>query len=140
MARARRGTMSTFKAVMRPGTGTVFVTTPPIASTLSPADRGRAGLLYHFTRLQLPGVRLSEPKFVAHLERSYRIFLPKNPEPVTWAAFLEGLYAVDWAVCIGCLEGQNAAWELLFNARSRSLSVRRVRVPSLSPNRRDASR
>jgi RNA polymerase sigma factor (sigma-70 family) len=31
---------------------------------------------------------------------------------------LEGLYAVDWAVCIGCLEGQNGAWEILFNART----------------------
>jgi RNA polymerase sigma factor (sigma-70 family) len=28
------------------------------------------------------------------------------------------MYAVDWAVCVGCLEGQNAAWELLFNART----------------------
>ena len=79
---------------------------------------GPRGLLFHFTRLQLPGVRLPEAKFLAHLERSYRIFLPKNPQPVSWAAFLEGLYAVDWAVCIGCLEGQNAAWEVLFNART----------------------
>jgi hypothetical protein len=110
--------MTVAPVVKSTGSGTVSVTTPPITNTLSPADRGRAGLLYHFTRLQLPGVRLSEPRFVAHLERSYRIYLPKNPQPVTWAAFLEGLYAVDWAVCIGCLEGQNAAWEILFNART----------------------
>jgi RNA polymerase sigma factor (sigma-70 family) len=31
---------------------------------------------------------------------------------------LEGLYAIDWAVCIGCLEGSNPAWETLFNART----------------------
>jgi hypothetical protein len=94
------------------------VTTPPNIAALTPADRSRAALLYHFARLQLPGVRVSEPKFQAHLERSYRLYLPKNPAPVPWPAFVEGLYAVDWAVCIGCLEGQNAAWEVLFNART----------------------
>src|SRR5262245_3575088 len=94
------------------------VTLPPDIPTLTPTDRGRVALLYHFTRLQLPGVRLVEAKFVAHLERSFRIFQPKNPAPVAWPAFLEGLYAVDWAVCIGCLEAQNAAWEVLFNART----------------------
>ncbi len=94
------------------------VTTSPDIPTRTPADKGRVALLYQFTRLQLPGVRFPEPKFVAHLERSFRIFLPKNPVPVAWPAFLEGLYAVDWAVCVGCLEGQNAAWEVLFNART----------------------
>jgi RNA polymerase sigma factor (sigma-70 family) len=94
------------------------VTTQPNVPPLSAAERGRAGLLFHFSRLQLPGLQLSEAKFLAHLERSYRIFLPKNPGPVSWSAYLEGLYAVDWAVCIGCLEGQNAAWEVLFNART----------------------
>jgi RNA polymerase sigma factor (sigma-70 family) len=83
-----------------------------------PADRGRVTLLCHFVRLQLPLIRIPEPKFFSHLERSFKIFLPKNTTPVSWAAFLEGLYAVDWAVCIGCLEGQNAAWEVLFNART----------------------
>lgn len=81
------------------------------------ADRGRIALLFHFTRLQLPGVRIPESKFVAHLERSFRIYLGKTPTPVPWSTFLEGLYAVDWAVCVGCIEGQNAAWEALFNAR-----------------------
>jgi DNA-directed RNA polymerase specialized sigma24 family protein len=37
---------------------------------------------------------------------------------VPWSAFLEGLYIVDWTVCVGCLEGQNPAWETLFNART----------------------
>lgn len=81
------------------------------------ADRRRAVLLYHFIRLQLPAVQLPEPTFHAHLERTFRLFLPKSPT-ATWAAYLEGLYAVDWAVCVGCLEGQNAAWETLFNART----------------------
>jgi RNA polymerase sigma factor (sigma-70 family) len=65
-------------------------------------------------------VKVPEPRFAAHLERSFRIFAPKIPagSPVSWAAFLEGLYAVDWAVCVGCLERSNAAWEELFNART----------------------
>jgi len=93
-------------------------TNPIITPALAPADRGRVNLLSHFVRLQLPAIRIPESKFVSHLERSFQIFFPKNPTPISWAAFLEGLYAVDWAVCIGCLEGQNAAWEVLFNART----------------------
>ena len=110
--------MTVLTAVKSPGSGTGSVTTPPIVSAPDARRSGRAGLLFHFTCLQLPGVRLPEAKFLAHLERSYRILLPKNPQPVSWPAFLEGLYAVDWVVCIGCLEGQNAAWEVLFNART----------------------
>jgi hypothetical protein len=93
-------------------------TNPSIPIALAPTDRSRVFLLYHFVRLQLPTLRIPEPKFVGHLERSFQLFLPKNPVPVSWTVFLEGLYAVDWAVCIGCLEGQNAAWETLFNART----------------------
>lgn len=114
------------------------VTTPPNIPSPNAADRAKTQILYHFTRLQLPGIRFTEPKFLAHFERSYRLFLPKNPSPVTWSAFLEGLYAVDWAVCIGCLEGQNAAWEVLFNARTgRSdcllVDALRARVVRLYP-------
>lgn len=119
------------------------MTTPPTTPTLTPADRGRAALLYHFVRLQLPGLGIPEAKFLAHLERSYRLFLPKNPAPVPWSAFLEGLYAVDWAVCIGCLEGQSAAWELLFNARtgrSDCLLVDALRARAVRLYPRDAER
>ena len=83
----------------------------------TPADRGRVGVLYHFCRLQMPGVRVPEPTFRTHLDRTFRIFLPKAPG-TSWAAYLEGLYAVDWAVCVGCLEASNPAWEALFNART----------------------
>jgi RNA polymerase sigma factor (sigma-70 family) len=93
------------------------VTVAEITPPLSAADRGRVKLLYHFARLQMPAVRLAEPAFLAHLDRTFRIFLPKAPG-TTWAAYLEGLYAVDWLVCVGCLEGQNPAWEALFNART----------------------
>jgi hypothetical protein len=66
----------------------------------------------------MPAVKLAEPVFFAHLERTFRVFVPKAPGPVPWAAYLEGLYAIDWLVCVGCLDGQNGAWEVLFNART----------------------
>jgi RNA polymerase sigma factor (sigma-70 family) len=95
------------------------VSTHPVpVPPLSPADRGRIALLYHFVRLQLPMVHLAESRFRTHLERTFQIFLPKTSTLVPWAGYLEALYAVDWAVCIGCLEGQNGAWEVLFSART----------------------
>jgi RNA polymerase sigma factor (sigma-70 family) len=93
------------------------MSSPPDLPPITPPDRGRLALLFHFTRLQLPAVRVPEPKFLDHAQRSFRIFVPKSPG-ISWGTYLEGLYAVDWAVCIGCLEGSNAAWEQLFNART----------------------
>lgn len=90
---------------------------PSQIPVFTPAVRGRALLLYHFCRLQVPRVRIAEPAFLSHLERSFRLYYPKAPG-TSWATYLEGLYSVDWAVCVGCLEGMNAAWEQLFNART----------------------
>ncbi|HVL11953.1 MAG TPA: sigma-70 family RNA polymerase sigma factor [Gemmata sp.] len=115
----------------------------PELPTPTPADRGRIALLYQFVRLQLPDIRIPEPKFLAHLERSFRLFQPKNATPVSWAEFLEGLYAIDWAVCVGCLEGQNAAWEALFAARtgrSDCLLVDALRARAVRLYPRDAER
>jgi RNA polymerase sigma factor (sigma-70 family) len=103
---------------IRPARPVPPVTPPTAPPPMSAADSGRVTLLYHFCRLQLPTVKIPEPKFRAHLDRTFRLFLPKSPAPVSWAAYLEGLYAVDWAVCVGCLEGSNAAWEALFAART----------------------
>jgi hypothetical protein len=66
---------------------------------------------------------------------------------VPWSVFLEGLYAIDWAVCVGCLEGQNAAWELLFNARTGrsdcllvdALRARAVRLYPRDDERQDTA-
>ena len=93
------------------------MTPTPDLPPLTPPDRGRVVLLYHFCRLQLPAVRLPEPGFLDHLARTFAIYHPKAPD-TTWAAYLEGLYAVDWAVCVGCLDGLNPAWEELFAARA----------------------
>ena len=90
---------------------------PEPPPTQTSADRLRVALLYHFTRLQLPTIVIAEPKFRTHIDRTFAIFVPKSPLSV-WSTYLEGLYAIDWAVCIGCLEGSTPAWETLFNART----------------------
>lgn len=133
--------MTVTTTVKGPGSGTVSVTNH------SAADRIRASLLFHFTRLQLPGIRIPESKFLDHLDRSYRLYLPKNPQPVPWPEYLVGLYAVDWAVCIGCLEGQNTAWEVLFSARTGrsdcllvdALRARAVRLYPRNPERQETA-
>jgi len=121
--------------------------TSPEVPALTRADKGRVALLYHFTRLQVPSVRIPEPKFTTHLERSFRILLAKPGAPIPWPGFLEALYAVDWAVCVGCLEGQNSAWEILFNARTGrsdcllvdALRARAVRLYPRDEERQDTA-
>ena len=94
---------------------------PPAPSPGGPPDpppAARLTLLYHFCRVQLPGVALPRDRFDAHLARTFRLYQPKVPGPLTWAAYLDTLYALDWTVGVGCLEGREAAWELLFAART----------------------
>src|SRR5438876_7327590 len=74
-------------------------------------------LLYHFCRLQLPAIRLPMDSFRRHLQRTYELYLAKTPG-VTRDAYLDGLYAVDWYLCCGCLERQPSAWERLFSSRT----------------------
>jgi RNA polymerase sigma factor (sigma-70 family) len=94
------------------------VTVHPEIPSPTPADDARIALLYHFCRLQLPAIALSEATFRTHLLRTFRLYWPKSAEPLTWAGYLDGLYALDWLVCVGCLEGLEPAWELLFAART----------------------
>src|SRR5580765_3657020 len=92
--------------------------TPAALPDPSPADRGHLDLLFLFLRVQLPAIRVARPTFDAHLSRAFAVYTPKVTEPVSWDAFLTGLYPLDWAVCVGCLEGSNAGWDLLFAART----------------------
>lgn len=82
---------------------------PPVA---------RTEVLYHYCRLQFPSVVLSRAKFTEHLSRTFRLFAAKTPEGLTWDSYLEQLYALDWYVCCGCLEGDGKAWEALFATRT----------------------
>jgi hypothetical protein len=77
----------------------------------------REPLLYHFCRMQLPAVRLPLAVFQNHLQRTFGLYQQKN-NAATRAAYLDSLYAVDWYLCCGCLEGQERAWERLFASRT----------------------
>lgn len=83
-----------------------------------PADAARRLLLYHFGRLQLPTVRVAVASFDGHIRRAHLLYQDKEERPVPWAEFLDGLYAVDWYLCVGCLEGQSPAWDALFALRT----------------------
>ena len=94
-------------------------------------DRLRRTLLYHSLRVQFPRLAIPLDRFEAHIDRTFALYNAKNETPLTWGAYLEGLYALDWAVCVGCLEGIEYAWELLFGARmgrSDSLLVDALRA------------
>jgi RNA polymerase sigma factor (sigma-70 family) len=78
----------------------------------------RRTLLYHFCHLQLPAVGLPPKTFRKHLDRTYQLFQAKQTGPVVWPAYLDGLYAIDWFLCCGCLESQARAWEVLFASRT----------------------
>jgi RNA polymerase sigma factor (sigma-70 family) len=81
----------------------------------------RTRLLYHFCRLQLPGLALAEARFERHLRRCFDLYRAKhdrNGDGVGFDTYLSNLYAVDWFLCCACLEGQEKAWEYLFAARA----------------------
>lgn len=81
----------------------------------------RQALLYHFCRLQLPAVALSEPQFERHLCRTYDLYGAKRARAgaaASWDDYLEHLHSVDWFLCCACLQGDRRAWETLFAARA----------------------
>jgi RNA polymerase sigma factor (sigma-70 family) len=77
----------------------------------------RETLLYYFCRMQLPAVRITAGAFGQHLLRTYALYRAKAPD-VTQASYVESLYAIDWFLCVGCLERQESAWERLFASRT----------------------
>lgn len=86
--------------------------------TPSSQDRARSLAYYHFCRLHIPAITLSESAYLAHLQRTFALYWPKTEGQCTWRSYLEGLYILDWFVCIGCMEGQDAAWQRLFATRT----------------------
>jgi hypothetical protein len=78
----------------------------------------RTALLYHYCRMQLPAVVMRFDRFQAHLTRTFKLYAAKSSPDLTWAAYFDQLYALDWYLCSGCLENDNKAWEALFATRT----------------------
>jgi RNA polymerase sigma factor (sigma-70 family) len=81
------------------------------------ASLDRRLILFHFCRLQWPGIRFPRDKFDRHLDRTLALFRTKEPN-ITEQAYLEQLYSLDWYIACGCLENDRAAWDALFAART----------------------
>jgi RNA polymerase sigma factor (sigma-70 family) len=81
------------------------------------APAARTALLYHYCRMQLPAVVLPFGRFQAHLSRTFNLFAAKS-QGLSWPAYFDQLYALDWYLCCGCLENDNRAWEALFATRT----------------------
>jgi RNA polymerase sigma factor (sigma-70 family) len=88
------------------------------AYPISEAAARRLRLLYHFGRLQLPGMALSEAECARHLDRTYGLARSKQENGLDLIAYFDGLHLLDWHLACGCLEGRRQAWDVLFAARS----------------------
>jgi RNA polymerase sigma factor (sigma-70 family) len=78
----------------------------------------RKALLYHFCRLQLPGVPLNPTQFENQLQRAYQVYQAKEGDAASWDRFLDHLHVLDWYLASTCLEGNPRAWEQLFASRA----------------------
>src|SRR5213592_1003640 len=86
---------------------------------VTPTNPGpRVEILYHFCRLQMPAVDLSPARCQHHLQRTFALYQKKVEQPVTWDAYLDHLYPLDWFLASACLEGNRAAWDVLFASRA----------------------
>src|SRR5437016_94345 len=85
---------------------------------LTKAESLRRTLLYHFSCVQVPQIVLPRDRFDAHLDRTFALYRAKSEPPLIWSTYLDGLYIIDWFVCMGCLEGYATSWDILFAART----------------------
>jgi RNA polymerase sigma factor (sigma-70 family) len=112
-----------------------------VNATYPPPPANRSLLLYHYCRLQSPGVALSWAEFQKHIARTFGVFVAKTPG-TTWDQYFDNLYAIDWYLCAACLNNDNKAWESLFAMRTgRSdcliVDALRARAVRLYPRNED---
>lgn len=108
---------------------------------------GRAELLYHFCRLQLPRIGLQADACVRHLQRTFQLHRQKSTDGASLNAYLENLYPVDWFIASACLDGKEIAWQHLFAARAGktdcllvdALRARAVRLYPRDPERQESA-
>ncbi len=76
----------------------------------------RLPLLYHYCRLQRPGLQLNYQQFQSHLQRMYERARQMQPT-LDWHSFLSQWQALDGFLAAACMEKLEAAWEQLFSAK-----------------------
>jgi hypothetical protein len=87
--------------------------------------------------MQMPAIVLPPATCDRHLDRTFELYHPKDPA-VTFGQYVDSLHALDWYLCVACLERDRRAWQLLFEARtSRSdcllVDALRARAARLYP-------
>jgi RNA polymerase sigma factor (sigma-70 family) len=100
-------------------------------------------LLYHFCRMQLPGVNLSTQRFEQHLEHCFSVYQGKTENNCGLSDYLQRLYPLDVFLSAACLEGDAGAWDHLFasrSGRSDCLLVDALRARALRLYPRDEER
>lgn len=90
----------------------------PRMSEANGPPTARFALLYHYCRLQMPGVVLSQDRARFHLSRTFTLFQAKSTTPVAWNDYFDQLYPLDWYLACACLDNQQKAWETLFSTRT----------------------
>src|SRR5262245_24325818 len=80
-------------------------------------DSLRRAVLYHFCRMQMPAIALPPDACERHLNRTFELFRGKDSS-ARLGGYLDALYALDWYLCIACVEGERRAWDMLFAART----------------------
>jgi RNA polymerase sigma factor (sigma-70 family) len=103
----------------------------------------RGLLLYHFCRMQLPALDLSQEVAARHLQRTFSLYRGKAGSAATLETYLDNLYPLDWFLASACLEGKPKAWEILFASRAgRSdcllLDALRARAARLYPRNEES--
>lgn len=106
-----------------------------------------SSLLYHFCRMQLPGIVLAPAVFERHLQRAFNLYRVKAGAAAAWDAFLEAFLPLEWYLASACLEGDGAAWEALFAAKTSradcllidALRARAVRLYPRDEERQDSA-
>ena len=89
-----------------------------LPSTLPIQYQQRFALLYHFCRLQMPGITVGMAASRGHLKRTFAVFAGKPGIDPSWAHYFDNLYPLDWFLASACLDGNERAWETLFAARA----------------------
>ena len=78
----------------------------------------RTDLLYYFCRLQMPAIAMAPVRYQYHLQRTFDLYQKKTEQAISWQAYLDQLYPLDWFLAAACLEGSRTAWEQLFASRA----------------------